>query len=107
MTAEGVRDDREVDDPVSAHAAAALRFGHEQRRPPQLAALAPVRRIEPVVSGRQVSDAADRALGRQEPPRRVAEELLVVGERQLHGTATAVDPVDLVMPPNLTATSGS
>ena len=82
--AEGVGDEREVDDAGAADAAAPEVFGHEERHPPELGTLAPVVTLEPVVGHGELPHLHDRAFALQELPGGVPEELLVVAERDFH-----------------------
>ena len=82
--AERVGDERQIDDTRAADAATAKVLGYEERCPAEFRALAPVVTFEAGVRPREFPHLGNRALALQELQRRVAEELLVVGQRDFH-----------------------
>ena len=79
----------------SRHGAAAVLLGHEQGEPPQLPGLAQERRIMGHVGVGQLSQPRDRTPGVDEPRRRLAEQLLVVGQLEIHRTPLAATAANL------------
>ena len=80
-------DDDGVARRVSRQAAATVRLGHEHGRPAELGRLPPPRRgRSPSGDVVQRADVGERRLALEELPRRVAEELLVLGQLEVHGS---------------------
>ena len=87
VPAELVGHQREVDHAPPAHTPATEVLRDQERGPTQLRALAPVVTVEALLVLGERPDGRDRRLAVEEPPGRVPEELLVVGQGDLHATS--------------------
>jgi len=85
-TAHLLGDDGQVEQAAAAEAAATVGFGDEERREPELGGLAPPRRIEALSAFGPRPHGRDRALVVQEFLHRLVEQLLIVGESQVHAS---------------------
>ena len=76
--------DGEIDDALTREAPTAVVLGHEERRPAELRTPRPPRPVEPVGIVGEGAHRGERRLLLEELARRLLEELLIVGEAEVH-----------------------